>query len=93
MHGTSRTILATDYNFYVNQRTGGDSNQALASYMDYFLSNYHGDRAPVTISHHFTRWNNGAYVEALTRFVLQVCPMPDVRCVSYRDLAKWLNTY
>ena len=61
------------------------------SYLAYFRASYEGDRAPLSIGHHFADWNDGAYREALRRFVLEACPMPEVRCVSYAELADWLD--
>jgi hypothetical protein len=89
-----------DYNFYVNQsnaqtvspaRAAVLADDAYASYMRYFRSNYRGDRAPLEIGNHFATWNHGAYVDALTRFVQTVCGRPEVRCVTYSTLVRWLN--
>ena len=40
---------------------------------------------------HFETWNHRAYNRALTRFLLETCGLPDVRCVSYRELVDWLD--
>jgi hypothetical protein len=98
--GTPWRSLSMDYNFYVNQsdarpvsraRAATLSDDAYASLMGYFRLSYHGDRAPVNIGNHFARWNHGAYVTALTRFIDTVCRKPEVRCVTYSTLVDWLN--
>jgi hypothetical protein len=66
--------------------------QALDTYRQYFESNYTGNRAPVFLGNHFEMWHDGAYTDALAEFVTETCGKPEVRCVSYRDLADWLNT-
>ena len=92
--------LSMDYNLYVNQSHARDvapdkareiEAQAYATFMGYFERAYRGNRAPVSIGAHFTRWNDSAYLNALTRFVDDVCLRPEVRCVSYRELADWLD--
>ena len=94
-------VLSMDYNLYVNQSGGRDAppsrekaieDQAYATFMDYFERSYGGNRAPVSIGAHFARWNDSAYLNALTRFADDVCQRPAVRCVSYRELAGWLDT-
>jgi hypothetical protein len=98
--GTPWHSLSMDYNFYVNQsnartvpaeRAAVLAKDAYASYMRYFRGNYRGDRAPLEIGNHFATWNHGAYVDALTRFVQTVCGKPEVRCVTYSSLVRWLN--
>jgi hypothetical protein len=66
--------------------------QALDTYRQYFESSYTGNRAPVFRGNHFEMWHDGAYTDALAEFVTETCSKPEVRCVSYRDLADWLNT-
>ena len=97
--GTGRRAVAMDYNFYLSQtgaRETGDPNGALEeqtfrSYMAYFERSYRARRAPVYIGNHFSQWNNGAYWRALRRFVLAACVRPEVRCVSYLQLARALE--
>ncbi len=93
-------VLSMDYNLYVNQSRARDvvpskepeiEAQAYATFMGYFDRAYQSNRAPISIGAHFTRWNDGAYQNALTRFADDVCRRPEVRCVSYRDLADWLD--
>jgi peptidoglycan/xylan/chitin deacetylase (PgdA/CDA1 family) len=99
--GTPWDSLSMDYNFYVNQSGAVEVSPARArvlerdaylSYLRYFRANYHGDRAPLEIGNHFATWNHGAYVRALTRFVDTVCVKPEVRCVTYSTLVRWLRS-
>ncbi len=102
-YGTDRRILAMDYNFcfqhegcktkaaYPTSTTDGWGQQALDTYRQYFQRNYTGNRAPVILGNHFAMWHNGAYSGALADFVTETCGKAEVRCVSYRELAEWLN--
>ena len=94
-----RYTLSMDYNFFVAQ-SGAHNNpgradfyraQMLATYLDYFRSNYTGNRAPLNIGHHFEAMQGGAYNEALKDFARQVCGLPEVKCVTYRDLADFMD--
>jgi len=94
-----RLILAMDYNLYV-RHSSARSNPASAlrfqsrtyeAYMRYFYKSYNGNRTPVQIGHHFSRWNGSAYWDALSRFVATICPMKDVKCVTYTQLAQALD--
>jgi hypothetical protein len=98
--GTDRTNLSMDYNLYYvyagaqdvdPQRSAEIAELSYRTYLDYFESNYYGNRAPVDLGNHFEQWNGSAYTNALERFVLEECVKPEVRCVSYRELADWLD--
>jgi hypothetical protein len=98
--GSGRSTLSMDYNFLVAQ-SGAASiasrreqfrRQMLDSYLTYFRANYTGNRAPVHIGHHFTDYQNGAYREALKSFARMVCGLPEVRCVTYRTLADYMDS-
>lgn len=103
-YGSSKRILGMDYNLcfqhegcklktpYPPSTTNIWSQQALDTYRQYFQTNYIGRRAPVLVGNHFSMWHNGAYTAALAAFVQEACGKPEVRCVSYRELAEWLNT-
>ena len=53
----------------------------------YFQGNYYGNRAPIHIGHHFSKWNGGAYWEAMQDVQRsRVCGLPEVKCVTYKDL-------
>lgn len=91
--GSGKKTLSMDYNFYYTQSKGlPDSankelykKQMLDTYMQYFESNYFGNRAPVNIGHHFSKWNGGAYWEAMQEFAQRVCSQPEVKCITYKD--------
>jgi hypothetical protein len=52
---------------------------------------YHGNRAPLVIANHFESWNGGVYVKAAEDAVKEVCGQQGVRCVSFKQLADWLD--
>jgi peptidoglycan/xylan/chitin deacetylase (PgdA/CDA1 family) len=93
--GSGRATLSMDYNFLVAQsgaapiasRREQFRRQMLDSYLNYFRTNYTGNRAPIHIGHHFTDYQNGAYRDALKEFARSVCGLPEVRCVTYKTLA------
>ncbi len=101
----NRTILAMDYNFYVAQSGAKDIttrdtklweaffNEMLNAYTEYFQKNYQGNRAPIFIGHHFSEWNGGVYWDAMKRFAENVCGLPEVKCVTYSELADYLDTH
>lgn len=62
------------------------------AYMEYFNTNYNGNRAPVIIANHFSKWNDGVYWEALKAVAEEVCGKPEVKCVSFKELVEFLNT-
>lgn len=66
-------------------------NEMLESYRAYFNRAYASNRAPVHIGHHFSKWNHGIYWEAMKEFATEVCSKPDVRCVTYRELADYMD--
>jgi hypothetical protein len=100
LHGTGHPVTTMDYNYFFTERGGvdgtaaearADERQVLATYDDLYRQSLHGDRAPIILGNHFNDWNHGAYVTALTSFVLDVCGRPDTRCVPFRDLVAWLD--
>jgi hypothetical protein len=102
---TTSNILSMDYNFYLKQTGAKDTvkkgdpswqelhDQMMMSYTNYFNSNYSGTRAPVSIGHHFSEWNDGVYWQTMKDFADQVCGLPDVRCITYTELADWLDSH
>ncbi len=96
--------LAMDYNFWIVQSSGKDVvksgdvlwtdffNEVKSSYIDYFNKSYNGNRAPVVIGHHFSKWNDGVYWEALKSFTKEICVKPDVKCVTFGEYVKYLNS-
>ncbi|MEV2216919.1 hypothetical protein AB0H86_36795 [Streptomyces sp. NPDC050997] len=99
--GHSYEQLTMDYNFMVNQ--SGTSTQADPGKYAYwgdqmrdgllsgFGRAYHGNRAPLIIGNHFESWNGGTYMRAVEEVVERICNKADVRCVSFRQLADWLD--
>ena len=99
LHGSGRKTLSMDYNFLVAQSFGfadrrnaeRHGRQMLLTYLDYFKTNYAGNRAPIHIGHHFTDYQSGAYRHALKAFARMVCGLPEVRCVTYKTLADFMD--
>jgi hypothetical protein len=59
--------------------------------MAYFDKNYNGNRAPLHIGHHFSKWNGGAYWSAMKDFALAICTRADVICGTYRELVSFME--
>jgi hypothetical protein len=99
--GHSYEQLTMDYNFMVNQSgttTQGDpakyrfwGDQMRDGLLKGFDRAYDGNRAPLIIGNHFESWNGGTYMRAVQEVVEQVCTKAEVRCVSFRQLADWLD--
>jgi peptidoglycan/xylan/chitin deacetylase (PgdA/CDA1 family) len=96
---SGRATLSMDYNFFVAQsgakadprRRAYFRDQILQTYLDYFRTNYTGNRAPLHIGHHFFDYQGGAYKDALKTFARTVCGLPEVRCVTYKALADFMD--
>ncbi|MDX2933654.1 hypothetical protein [Streptomyces ipomoeae] len=98
--GRDFETLTMDYNFYVNQsgaRPGKPDKWEYwgAQFRDGLLAGfkraYEGNRAPLIIGNHFESWNGGIYMRAVEETIEAVCGKPEVRCVSFRHLADWLD--
>ncbi|MGW3415116.1 hypothetical protein OG266_19960 [Streptomyces sp. NBC_00554] len=99
--GHSYEQLTMDYNFMVNQSgttTQGDpdkheywGDQMRDGLLKGFDRAYDGNRAPLIIGNHFESWNGGTYMRAIEEVIERVCTKSDVRCVSFRQLADWLD--
>ncbi|MGW0465391.1 hypothetical protein ACWDX6_08990 [Streptomyces sp. NPDC003027] len=98
--GRAFQTLSMDYNFLVNQSgtTQGDpskheywGNQMRDGLVQAFNRSYHGNRAPLIIGNHFESWNGGTYMRAIEQTIATVCVQKDVKCVSFRQLADWLD--
>ncbi|OIK03561.1 hypothetical protein [Streptomyces monashensis] len=93
--------LSMDFNFLYNQSNGevhGDpakypqwEQQTVQSYMDGFNRVYYGSRAPLFIGNHFENWNGGIYMKAVDQIVPKICTKKGVKCVSFKELADWLD--
>lgn len=96
---TGKNVVLMDYNFYyIHSRARPNSSRAkfyeedmFKTYMNYFQQNYQGNRAPVHIGHHFSAWNGGAYWNAMFRFAEEVCGLSEVQCVTYSELADFMD--
>jgi peptidoglycan/xylan/chitin deacetylase (PgdA/CDA1 family) len=99
LHRSNRRTLSMDYNFFIVQAFGLDNSstraihrdEMLETYIDYFRTNYAGNRAPLHIGHHFFSYHGGAYNDALKAFARAVCGLPEVRCVSYSEIADYMD--
>ncbi|WP_232109926.1 hypothetical protein [Streptomyces buecherae] len=100
MPGRAFETLSMDYNFLVNQSgtTRGDrakhatwGNQMRDGLLAAFDRAYRGNRAPLLVGNHFESWNGGTYMRAVEETIKKVCPRPDVRCVSFKQLADWMD--
>ncbi|MFJ9061867.1 hypothetical protein [Streptomyces sp. NPDC102409] len=99
--GRAFETLSMDYNFMFNQSgttTQGDpdkheywGNQMRDGLLQAFDRAYNGNRAPLIIGNHFESWNGGSYMRAVEETIKTVCTQQDVRCVSFRQLADWLD--
>ncbi|MFJ2675830.1 hypothetical protein [Streptomyces sp. NPDC087525] len=93
--------LSMDFNFLYNQSEGetegdpakypGWEQQTVDSYMAGFNRVYYGSRAPLFIGNHFEDWNGGIYMRAVDQVIKNVCTKKGVKCVSFKELADWLD--
>ncbi|MBO1419187.1 hypothetical protein, partial [Streptomyces sp. FH025] len=93
--------LSMDFNFLAGQSgnsTNGDPKKYDAweketrdSYLAGFERVYNGSRAPLFIGNHFETWNGGIYMQAIEDVMKSVCKRDGVRCVSFRQVADWLD--
>jgi hypothetical protein len=92
--------LSIDYNLGIAQTRGKAPpaevlpalrQQALDTWRNLYRAAFEGNRAPISIANHFNDFNGGIYRDALTAFVTETCARPETRCVSYRELADWLD--
>ncbi|MET7697659.1 hypothetical protein [Streptomyces sp. NPDC005485] len=99
--GRAFETLTMDYNFMVNQSgtaTQGDpgkqeywGDQMRDGLLKGFQRAYDGNRAPLIIGNHFESWNGGNYMRAVQEVIERVCTKSEVRCVSFHQLADWLD--
>ncbi|MGW0785732.1 hypothetical protein [Streptomyces sp. NPDC002913] len=99
--GRAFETLSMDYNFMFNQsgtKTQGDpgqhaywGNQMRDGLLQAFGRAYNGNRAPLIIGNHFESWNGGTYMRAVEETIKTVCTQQDVQCVTFRQLADWLD--
>ncbi|MGW0669599.1 hypothetical protein [Streptomyces sp. NPDC002746] len=98
--GREFETLSMDYNFMFNQSgtTQGDpdqheywGDQMRDGLLQAFDRSYDGNRAPLIIGNHFESWNGGTYMRAIEETIKTVCTKENVRCVSFKQLADWLD--
>ncbi|MFE6126835.1 hypothetical protein ACFQ6Q_00960 [Streptomyces sp. NPDC056437] len=99
--GRAFETLAMDYNFMVNQSgTTSKGDPSMHAYwgkqmrdglVKAFDRAYESNRAPLIIGNHFESWNGGTYMRAVEDTIATVCVKKNVRCVSFRQLADWLD--
>ncbi|MBD0673158.1 hypothetical protein BU198_21185 [Streptomyces sp. CBMA156] len=99
--GKATQSLSMDFNFLANQSgnsTNGDpkkydtwEKETRDSYLAGFERVYNGSRAPLFIGNHFEDWNGGIYMQAIEDVMKSVCKRDGVRCVSFRQVADWLD--
>jgi hypothetical protein len=102
LKNSGKKTLSMDYNHYYGHTKGvSDSTPAnvekyrkdvFDTYMAYFNANLNGNRAPLHIGHHFSKWNGGAYWSAMKDFANAVCKRVDVECGTYRDLVALMES-
>lgn len=100
MPGRGFETLSMDYNFLANQSgtTRGDPSQHEAwgrqmreGLLAAFDRAYNGNRAPLFIGNHFESWNGGTYMRAVEDAIKTICPQEGVHCVTFKQLADWLD--
>ncbi|MCH0563161.1 MULTISPECIES: hypothetical protein [unclassified Streptomyces] len=98
-------VLSMDYNILANQSVNstrapahnypGWRRQAAQSYIKGYERAYRTNRAPLFIGNHFEQWNGGIYMDAvedaLTHMAREKEKGADVRLVSFRQFADWLD--
>ncbi|MFF5719462.1 hypothetical protein [Streptomyces buecherae] len=98
---SEKQVLSMDFNFLYNQ--SGDSTEGdpakydewldltTGGYMNGFERVYNGSRAPLFVGNHFENWNGGIYMQAIENVMREACTRKEVRCVSFKQLADWLD--
>ncbi|MGP3952812.1 hypothetical protein [Streptomyces sp. 7N604] len=98
--GRTFETLSMDYNFLANQSgtVRGDPSrhklwgkQMRDGLLAAFDRAYNGNRAPFFIGNHFESWNGGTYMRAVEDTIKAVCRREGVRCVTFKQLADWLD--
>ncbi|MEU8585694.1 hypothetical protein AB0C59_01575 [Streptomyces sp. NPDC048664] len=103
--GHSFQVLSMDYNILANQSNNsthappanypGWRTQATNAYIAGFDRAYKSNRAPFFIGNHFEKWNGGIYMDAVENAFKHIAREKengaDVRLVSFRQFADWLD--
>jgi len=103
--GHTFEVLSMDYNILANQSNNstkappanypGWRTQAANAYIAGFKRAYETNRAPFFIGNHFEQWNGGIYMDAVEQAFKHIAREKekgeDVRIVSFRQFADWLD--
>jgi hypothetical protein len=99
--GKDFQVVSMDFNLLANQGDGGTDGpsymyplwekQARDTYLNGFERVYNGSRAPLFIGNHFEEWNGGIYMQAIEDVMKSVCKRDGVRCVSFEEMADWMD--
>ncbi|KOT58947.1 lipoprotein [Streptomyces rimosus subsp. rimosus] len=98
--GRSFETLSMDYNFLANQSGTTRGNPAMHAtwgkqMRDGLVAAFEradkGNRAPLFVGNHFESWNGGTYMRAVEDAIKTICPREGVRCVTFKQLADWLD--
>ena len=98
--GRGFETLSMDYNFLANQSgtTRGDPSRHEAwgrqmrdGLLAAFDRAYNGNRAPLFVGNNFESWNGGTYMRAVEDTIRTICPREGVHCVTFKQLADWLD--
>lgn len=99
--GKDFQVVSMDFNLLANQGDGGTDGpsymypqwekQARDTYLNGFERVYNGSRAPLFIGNHFEEWNGGIYMQAVEDVMKSVCKRDGVRCVSFEEMADWMD--
>lgn len=98
--GRAFETLSMDYNFLANQSVTVHGDPAMHAawgrqmhdgLIAAFERAYRGNRAPLFIGDHFESWNGGVYMKAVEDTIKEVCGQAAVRCVSFKQVADWMD--
>lgn len=99
--GAGFQVLSMDYNMMANQSNANPSGaksmrpywqrQSANAYMAGFNRAYTTNRAPYFIGNHFESWNGSIYMASVEQAIREIAQYPDVRLVSFRQMAQWLE--
>jgi len=100
---TGRSAIAMDYNIYY-QASNGETNVtdpaqcaeieriSYDTLMNALTASYNDTRAPLIWGMHWSQYACGAFIDATREFVTNAtAQFPDVRFVSFDQLAQWLD--
>lgn len=102
IEGVSRPMLTVDFSLRENMDPKRDATDAQAAdisrrvyegYKKGFNDVYYGNRAPFELSNHFVHFSKDAYNKAIEKLLVEVCTMPEVECVNYRELTDWADAH